>query len=156
LASYHDYVEEKTEVIYGIENITQKTLERLALTKHTVDSCFDVLHASTIISARQVAEADMQLKRRGVKSRVITEITKDNLNYCKEILKMATEVRHLDEVKGNFSISDQTTYQAMAVGNFLIPNKVSPSMLSSLWIRIYELCNFRCLIPFYERLNYQD
>jgi hypothetical protein len=73
----------------------------------------------------------MVLKSRGVKSRVITEITKDNLDYCKEILKMATEVRHLDEVKGNFSISDQTIYQAMAVGNFLIPNKVSPLKLSS-------------------------
>ena len=107
MASYHDYIEEKTEVIYGIENINQKTLERLALTKHTIDSCFDVLLPSTLMNAQQVANASMNLKKGGVKARVITEITKDNLDYCKEILKMA-EVRHLDEVKGMYVLSKTT------------------------------------------------
>jgi hypothetical protein len=46
-------------------------------------------------------------------------------------MKIVTEVRHLDEVKGNFSISDQAVYQATVEGNFLIRREVSPSMLSS-------------------------
>jgi len=44
-------------------------------------------------------------KSRGVKPRFITEITKDNILYCKEAMKIV-ELRHLDGVKGNFAVSD--------------------------------------------------
>ena len=43
--------------------------------------------------------------------RYVTEITKDNLTYCKEMLKFA-EIRHLDGVKGNFEVSDIKEYVA--------------------------------------------
>jgi len=46
----------------------------------------------------------LKAKRRGVNFRYITEITKDNLSYCKELSEFA-EVRHLNGVKGNFEIS---------------------------------------------------
>jgi len=46
----------------------------------------------------------LKAKRRGVNFRYITEITKDNLSYCKELYEFA-EVRHLNGVKGNFEIS---------------------------------------------------
>jgi two-component system sensor histidine kinase VicK len=45
--------------------------------------------------------------RRGVKIRYLTQITKDNISYCKEMAKERLEVRHLDGVKGNFGISDR-------------------------------------------------
>jgi hypothetical protein len=99
--------EEKTEVIYGIQNIIQGTLERFSSTKVNIDSCIDPLNPSTIMSAKPIVEAITDGHRRGIKSRVITEITKDNLYYCKELMKIITELRHLDEVKGNFSISDR-------------------------------------------------
>ncbi|MDQ3808141.1 MAG: HAMP domain-containing histidine kinase, partial [Thermoproteota archaeon] len=51
-------------------------------------------------------------KDRGVKFRYVTEITKDNLSYCKEMLKFASEIRHLDGVKGNFEVSDEKEYVA--------------------------------------------
>jgi len=44
-----------------------------------------------------------------VEFRYVTEITKDNLTYCKEMLKFA-EIRHLDGVKGNFEVSDEKEY----------------------------------------------
>lgn len=52
-------------------------------------------------------------KDRGVKFRYVTEITKDNISYCKEILKFS-EIRHLDGVKGNFEVSDNKEYVATA------------------------------------------
>jgi hypothetical protein len=48
----------------------------------------------------------IDLNNRGIKLRVITEITKDNISYCKELMKLSIELRHLDDVKGNFSVSD--------------------------------------------------
>jgi two-component system, OmpR family, sensor histidine kinase VicK len=131
LVSHKDYPEEKTEVIYGIENITQATLERFSSTKVNIDSCIDPLNPSTIMNAKPIVGAITDQHKRGIKSRVITEITKDNLHYCKELMKIITELRHLDEVKGNFSVSDQVIYQATATGNFLIPDRVPSSMLSS-------------------------
>jgi two-component system, OmpR family, sensor histidine kinase VicK len=46
-----------------------------------------------------------------VEFRYVTEITKDNLSYCKEMLKFA-EIRHLDGVRGNFEVSDIKEYVA--------------------------------------------
>ena len=46
----------------------------------------------------------LKANRRGVNFRYITEVTTDNLSYCKELSEFA-EVRHLNGVKGNFEIS---------------------------------------------------
>ena len=46
--------------------------------------------------------------------RYLTEVTKDNIPYCKELIELA-EVRHLDKIKGNFSIFDDRIYLANAV-----------------------------------------
>jgi hypothetical protein len=53
------------------------------------------------------------MKEKGVKIRYITEITKENVNYCKELMNFS-EVRHLDEVKGNFGVLDGIYYRASA------------------------------------------
>jgi hypothetical protein len=45
-------------------------------------------------------------KNRGVEFRYITEITKDNIPYCKELSEIA-EIRHLNGVRGNFEVSQR-------------------------------------------------
>jgi two-component system, OmpR family, sensor histidine kinase VicK len=54
------------------------------------------------------------LQSKNVKARAITEITKENIDYCKELLKFS-EVRHLDNVKGSFSIADRKDYHGTAI-----------------------------------------
>jgi two-component system sensor histidine kinase VicK len=114
----NNYPDEKTEVIRGIENIIKATLTRFSLTRHTLDSCVDKDNPKTIMTQNRIVTAIIDIKNRGIKTRLITEITKDNLSYCKELIKLTTEVRHLEDVKGNFSISDRSIYQATAVGDF--------------------------------------
>jgi two-component system, OmpR family, sensor histidine kinase VicK len=36
------------------------------------------------------------VKRRGARIRLITEITRDNIHYCKELMKIVDELKHLD------------------------------------------------------------
>jgi hypothetical protein len=43
---------------------------------------------------------------RGVEFRYITEITKGNISYCKELSKIA-EIRHINGVRGNFEVSQK-------------------------------------------------
>jgi hypothetical protein len=62
----------------------------------------------------------MDMKNRNVRLRFISEITKDNLSYCEELTKIG-EIRHLDEVKGNFGIADRKLYHASANNNESAP-----------------------------------
>lgn len=61
-----------------------------------------------------------QAKRTGVRIRCITEITKDNLSYCKELMKF-TEIRHLNKFVGNSIIGDKE-YLAQSVGHVFTSN----------------------------------
>jgi two-component system sensor histidine kinase VicK len=56
----------------------------------------------------------LDFKRRGIKVRFITEISSFNIRYCRELLKIVTELRHLDRIKGNFGICDGKEYLAAA------------------------------------------
>jgi hypothetical protein len=53
-----------------------------------------------------IKPARLAARARGVKLRYITEITKENLSYCKRMKDMVCELRHLDHIAGNFVLSD--------------------------------------------------
>jgi two-component system sensor histidine kinase VicK len=65
-------------------------------------------------------------RARSVKIRFLTEITKDNLPYCRQMMELG-EMRHLDEVQGNFGVSE-TEYLASAT---LDTEKVVPLLIYS-------------------------
>ena len=64
-----------------------------------------------VIPNHPVTMALRELKRRGVQIKFITEITSYNLGYCKQLMETC-ELSHLDEVKGNFAVSDGIHYSA--------------------------------------------
>ena len=53
----------------------------------------------------------MDAKTRGLRIRYLTEITPENVSFCKELVSIVDELRHLDGIKGNFMIS-QSEYCA--------------------------------------------
>jgi len=105
-------VKEKTEVLYGTENIIISAIEGYSRVKESLDICSDQKGPALFLTTTPIWEVYSGLKTRGIKLRFITEITKDNLSYCKELLKIV-ELRHMDEVKGNFGVSE-TQYAANA------------------------------------------
>jgi two-component system, OmpR family, sensor histidine kinase VicK len=94
-------------VIYGPDNGIRVALECFARTKERLDSCCDSTMPSVVVTTILIKNAGSQAIRRGVKSRVITEITKENIEYCREMIRIGHELRHLDNVKGNFSVSER-------------------------------------------------
>ena len=103
---------ETTKVFHGTENSTKALVEFVSRAKQRIDSVVDSTAPSIIIETESIRnERFSAAKDRGVKFRYVTEITKDNISYCKEMLKFA-EIRHLDGVKGNFEISDEKEYVA--------------------------------------------
>ena len=61
-----------------------------------------------------IRNAFADAKNRGVRLRYLTEITSENISYCKVMLSNVSELRHLDGIKGNFMISE-SEYLAPAV-----------------------------------------
>ncbi len=103
---------EITKVFRGTENSTKAIVEFVSKAKQRIDSVIDSTAPSIIIRTESIRKERFSAdKDRGVKFRYVTEITKDNISYCKEMLKFA-EIRHLDGVKGNFEVSDEKEYVA--------------------------------------------
>jgi hypothetical protein len=64
--------------------------------------------------------AFLEFKPKGIKLRFIVEITTDNIPFCRELMKIC-ELRHFDEVKGNFGTIDGLYYTASAKGGKSFP-----------------------------------
>jgi two-component system, OmpR family, sensor histidine kinase VicK len=104
--AYDNNVRERTEVLYGTDNVINNELRFLSETKTRIDTCMDYTQPALAIGTEAIRKSFVEAKRRGVQLRYLTEITNDNLSYCKEIMSMVDEVRHLDGIKGNFMISE--------------------------------------------------
>ncbi len=61
-----------------------------------------------------IRHAFVHAKNRGVRLRYLTEITAENISFCKELLSTVSELRHLNGIKGNFMLSE-SEYLAPAV-----------------------------------------
>src|ERR1041384_2601566 len=70
----------------------------------------------------RIKQAFQDAKAKGIRIRLITEITRDNLNSCKEIKEFA-EIRHLEKLVGNFAIND-LEYFGQSQGNAFASNIV--------------------------------
>ncbi|MGA8085416.1 MAG: hypothetical protein WB988_26465 [Candidatus Nitrosopolaris sp.] len=71
-----------------------------------IDVCVDNTRPGLAVEIRRLKDTFIDAKRRHVKIRYITEITKDNFDYCKELISIVDELRHLDGIKGNFYVSE--------------------------------------------------
>ena len=103
---------ERTEILSGEENVMNKVFQFLSKAEK-IDSCGDSKAPSLILEVEQYKKLLSDIKAKGIKLRYITDITKDNIHYCKELLEFAKEIRHLDGIRTNFSVSE-TEYMASA------------------------------------------
>jgi len=99
-------VREKTGVLYGTDNVINNELRFFSETKIRIDTCMDYTRPALAIGTEAIRKSFLEAKSKGVQLRYLTEITNDNLPYCKEIMRIVDELRHLDGIKGNFMLSE--------------------------------------------------
>ncbi len=58
------------------------------------------------ITIDSIRAAFSDAKKRRVKLRYLTEVSKDNTSFYKELISLVDEIRHLDGIKGNFMLSE--------------------------------------------------
>jgi two-component system sensor histidine kinase VicK len=103
-----------TEVIYGAENTLAKGVTFMKNVTQKMDIFFDAVAPSIVIEIAEYRNGYADIRRRGGRIRAFTDITKENLVYCKELLKVVDELRHIDGIKGGIAISE-TEYMASTV-----------------------------------------
>lgn len=97
-----------TEVIHGLEKTTKKVIEVFTDAEKLLCGLGDSSLPSVAFEVEEYYKLYRCLKSRGVNHRAITEITKENLPYCKRlIVEFSSDLRHLDSVKGNFVVTEQ-------------------------------------------------
>jgi two-component system sensor histidine kinase VicK len=99
-----------TEVIYGIENAVKLFSKVVSNANTMIDVCDDYVISHTLASHKVIEKQVLEIK---AKLRYITEIKNDNIQYCKELMKVG-QVRHLDGIRINFVVTD-TEYTSSAI-----------------------------------------
>lgn len=95
-----------TQVIFGKRNAINTELGIFKRANKRIDTCMTYTRPSLAVSIKQIRDAFLSAKRRGVRLRYITEINHQNLEDCKVLLGIVDELRHLDGVKTNLMISE--------------------------------------------------
>src|SRR5919106_1562224 len=90
-------------MLIGPEVTTKQAWEFFSNVSKKFDGCAS--SSATPIVMTAFRDAYKGMKRRGVKIRSVTDITKDNLNHCKDLMQYA-EVRHISHLIGNFGVSE--------------------------------------------------
>ena len=103
---------EKTEVLNGFEKTTETIMKFLNTAEMSMNICADHTWPSVAMGVEVFRKGLYDLKARNVQSRYITDITKDNIEYCKDLMQIS-ELRHLNGIKGNFALSEKA-YTASA------------------------------------------
>src|SRR5215216_5663838 len=94
---------EQTEMLIGAEVTTKRMSELFSNVSKKFDGCASSAAPSIAMTIFRYAYEDM--KSRGVKIRWVTDITKDNLTHCKDLMQYA-EVRHISSLDENFRVSE--------------------------------------------------
>ena len=88
--------EEKTELLFGVEDAVARGDKFMKNVKVGMDLFGEKNGPSIIMEFDVYRNNYINVKRRGGRIRLITEITRDNIHYCKELIKIVDELRHLD------------------------------------------------------------
>ena len=96
----------KSEILYGVENAVGRGIYFMSNVKKRMDIFFDHRAPSIVVDVEEYRNGYIDIRKRGGKIRAFTEITKDNVKHCKELVKLVDELRHLDGVRGGVAVSE--------------------------------------------------
>jgi hypothetical protein len=100
--------EKKSEILYEVGNAVGRGvyfMYFMSNVKKRLDIYFEHTAPSIAVEIPEYKNGYIDIRKRGGKIRAFTEI-KDNTCYCKELMKLVDELRHLNGVKGGIAVSE--------------------------------------------------
>jgi hypothetical protein len=89
----------RAQVVNAVIDIFYDAEERIEI-------CGNSKFPSLIFSFEPIKKAILAAKTNGVRQRYIVEITKENIQYCKELMQLVKDLRHSDQIETNFGINE--------------------------------------------------
>ncbi len=117
LTSFTNGNTESIKIAYTNEGAFKIASKIISNTERTLDCIFDQSWMHFQLDNPELLDLIINLKLRGITSRFVTTITRDNMSYCKKIMKYS-ELKHSDMVSGYLGISDGNRFF-----NYLSPEK---------------------------------
>ncbi|HYF98830.1 MAG TPA: ATP-binding protein [Candidatus Saccharimonadales bacterium] len=107
----------------GFEESTKTIVDFLKNSTNNLLICADQYWPSVAIGIDVFNKEMFDLKKRNVNCKFITEVTSENLVFCKELQKIA-DVRHLHGLKGNFAVNDSEYIASATMKNLELLSQV--------------------------------
>ena len=102
-----------TVVLEGVGSITEAIQGLYSRVRNRCDRYEIASGIPLMTQSNKIKELLINLRKRGVRIRQITEITKDNLIYCRQVMEIL-ELRHLEQVRVGMEVNDD---EFMVTGN---------------------------------------
>jgi signal transduction histidine kinase len=97
--------QKRTEVLRRSEDV-EETIEKFFTNERKrVDIVMAALSPNPSKRTAELTRAYLGVAEKGGEIRLLTEITKENIAYCKTLMK-AAELRHMADISGNFVVSE--------------------------------------------------
>jgi len=109
---------ENIKIAYTYVDALNIISSTISTTEKSLDCIFDHRWLIAQIDETKLLNSIIKLRLKGIASRFITRITKDNMSYCKKIMKYS-ELKHAEKVSGFLGISDSNIFF-----NYLLPEKL--------------------------------
>ena len=98
-------MKERTTILRNAA-VINALLQIFSNSQHKIDVCGNSKFPEKILSYSIVNKVRLEAcKREDIQQRYIFEITKENINYCKDLMKVS-QLCHLDENEANFVVND--------------------------------------------------
>ncbi len=109
---------ENIKIAYTYKDALKIISKTISNTEKSLDCIFDHRWLINQVDDTGLLNLIIKLKLKGISSRFLTKITKENMTYCKKIMKYA-ELKHSEKVSGFLGISDSYYFF-----NYLSPEKI--------------------------------
>lgn len=152
-------------MLHGIQSANRAILQSISKSKSEIDICGNYI--MQLIEPELFKKALNDARARGVRVRCIIEITKENIDCCKELMKLV-EIRHLNSLKAKFILNNTkclsiitTTPTTTSTTNALQERKTAPQIVYIDTMQVVEqyhqifdtLWNNATTIPTQERIK---
>ena len=95
----------RTRILHRAE-VVNAILDIFSNARDGIDVCGNSNFPLKIALFESVRKVLIAAKNRGIRLRFIFEITNENLQYCKDLMKITDEIRHMNKIEANFGLTE--------------------------------------------------
>lgn len=96
---------EHSQVLYGDQRV-KDTLSQFLSQQNGIDLCSDSRTTAQVLKIYKKTSSDPSTEMEG-RTRFLTDINIEDIPFCKELMKLTGEVRHLTGIKTNFAVRNR-------------------------------------------------